>query len=162
MQPALPGVENKGIAKADFGRLLRLSGQLVLAQGRLDAEDIHGSEHGDVVAHGSGMVYPEIAGQGVVGGLSAGAADNEGGMDELEAAFLVEEAGMVFVRRRSSTKLGSIRLVVCTCFRWRQGTRRWLSRASRSSLSVQHLAVIGQRQEEISISTYLSQGFAGA
>lgn len=88
VQPALHGMENKGIAKADFARLFRRSGQLVLAQGRLDAEDVHGGEHGDVVAHGSGMVYAEIAGQGVVGGLSAGAADN-GGQHFLQIVLLL-------------------------------------------------------------------------
>ena len=38
--------------------------------------------------------------------------------------FSVKKRGIVLVRRRSSTKLRSIRLVVRTCFRWRQGTRR--------------------------------------
>ena len=78
VQPALHGVENEGIAKADFARLFRRSGQLVLAQGRLDAEDIHRGEQGDIVAHGSGMVDAQVAGQGVIRGLGATAADNGG------------------------------------------------------------------------------------
>ena len=78
MQPALHRVENEGIAKANFARLFRRTGQLVLAQGRLDPEDVHRGEQGDIVAHRSGMVYAQGAGQGVIGGLGAVAADNSG------------------------------------------------------------------------------------
>ena len=56
----------------------------------------------------------------------------------LRQLFSLKKRGMDFVLRPSSTIPCSIRLVVRTCFRWRQGTRRWLSRASRSSLSAVH------------------------
>lgn len=56
----------------------------------------------------------------------------------LRQLFSVKTRDRTLVRRRSSTKLRSIRSVVRTSFRSRQGRLRWARRPSRSSARILH------------------------